>query len=134
MRNETLSETFALELMREGKLLMRMHTVNGARWFVVPGGKITDSVAKRILARPDVQPHDNGLFPGCEQTFRLSGDWRAPPRLTASCMRTGKRPHPRSGCSEAGSEAGAGGTGGTAVRRRPAVVCSSLTRNRARRR
>jgi hypothetical protein len=96
MRDQTLSENFALELMREGKVLMRMHTVNGMRWFIVPGGKITDSVANRILARPDVQPHDSGLFPGCEQTFKLRGDWRAPPRLTASCMSTGKRPRARS--------------------------------------
>jgi hypothetical protein len=81
--------------MREGKLLMRMHTVNGLRWFVVPGGKVADSVAKRILARPDVQPHDTGLFPGCEQTFQLRGDWRAPPRIT-SCISTRKRPHSRS--------------------------------------
>jgi hypothetical protein len=76
MRDRTLSETFALELMREGKLLMKMHTPSGMRWFVVPGGQITDAVATRILARPDVQPHDSGLFPGCEQTFQLRGDWR----------------------------------------------------------
>jgi hypothetical protein len=86
MRNETLSEAFALDLIREGKILMRMHTVNGLRWFVVPGGKVAESVAKRILARPDVQPHDSGLFPGCEQTFCLCGDWRAPPRPPTSCM------------------------------------------------
>jgi hypothetical protein len=73
--------------MREGKVLMRMHTVNGMRWFIVPGGKITDSVANRILARPDVQPHDSGLFPGGEQTFKLRGDWRAPPRLQANTRR-----------------------------------------------
>jgi hypothetical protein len=42
---------------------------------VVPGGQVTESVVKRILARPDVQPHDSGLFPGCEQTFKLRGDW-----------------------------------------------------------
>jgi hypothetical protein len=77
MRNQTLSETFALELMREGKLLMKMHTVNGMRWFVVPGGQISDKTAERILARRDVQPHDSGLFPGCEQTFRLRGNWRS---------------------------------------------------------
>jgi hypothetical protein len=87
MRNETLSEAFALDLMREGRLLTRMHTVSGLRWFIVPGGKITDSVANRILARPDVQPSDPGLFPGCEQTFSLSGDWRAPPRPTTSHVR-----------------------------------------------
>jgi hypothetical protein len=76
MRDRTLSETFALELMREGKLLRKMHTHNGMRWFVVPGGQVTDAVARRILARPDVQPRDSGLFPGCEQTFQLRGDWR----------------------------------------------------------
>jgi hypothetical protein len=87
MRNETISEAFALELMREGNLLMRMHTTNGLRWFVVPGGKVTNSVAERILARPDVQPHDGGLFSGCEQSFRLSGDWRLPARPTTSHVR-----------------------------------------------
>jgi hypothetical protein len=77
MRDQALSEADALELLREGKLLMRMHTVKGMRWFVVPGGPVTESTVKRILARPDVQPHDNGLFPGCEQTFRLRGNGRA---------------------------------------------------------
>jgi hypothetical protein len=67
-------QTFALELMREGKLLLRMHTVNGMRWFIVFGGQVAESVAKRLLARPDVQPYDSGLFPGCAQTFRLHGD------------------------------------------------------------
>jgi hypothetical protein len=87
MRNETLSEAFALDLMREGRLLTKMHTVSGLRWFIVPGGRVTDNVAERILARPDVQPSDPGLFPGCAQTFRLSGDWRVPPRTTPSHMR-----------------------------------------------
>lgn len=66
-------QTFALELMREGKLLLRMHTVNGMRWFIVPGGPVAESVVKRLLARPDVQPYDSGLFAGCAQTFRLHG-------------------------------------------------------------
>jgi hypothetical protein len=86
MRNETISEAFALDLLREGRLLMKLHTVHGLRWFVVPGGKVAESVAKRILARPDVQPHDTGLFPGCEQTFQLCGDWRLPTRPTTSRM------------------------------------------------
>jgi hypothetical protein len=73
MRGRTLSESFALDLMREGKPLMRMHTVHGMRWFIVPGGQVTDSVAGRILARRDVQPRDSGLFPGCDQTFQLGG-------------------------------------------------------------
>jgi hypothetical protein len=78
MRDQTLSESFAIELLREGKLLMRMHTTAGRRWFIVGGGggQIAESVAKRLLARPDVQPHDSGLFPGHEQTFRLGSRGR----------------------------------------------------------
>jgi hypothetical protein len=72
-----ISEVDALELLREGKLLMRMHTVNGMRFFIVPGGQIADSVARRILSRKDVQPVDSGLFPGHEQTYRMRADWRA---------------------------------------------------------
>jgi hypothetical protein len=71
MRQETLAEDFALDLMREGRLLMRMNTVNGLRWFIVPGGQVAESTVKRLLARNDVQPYDSGLFPGCEQKFRL---------------------------------------------------------------
>jgi hypothetical protein len=66
-----ISERDAMGLLREGRLLMRMHTAVGMRWFVVPGGQIADTVAKRILARRDVQPYDSGLFPSCEQTFRM---------------------------------------------------------------
>jgi hypothetical protein len=76
MRDQTLSENFAIELLREGKLLMRMHTVNGKRWFILGGGQVADSVARRLLERPDVQPHDSGLFPGCDQTFRLGSKGR----------------------------------------------------------
>jgi hypothetical protein len=73
MRNQTLGEAFALNLLREGKLLMRMHTVNGLRWFIMPGGQVADSVVRRILARPDVHPFDDGLFPGHAQTYKLCG-------------------------------------------------------------
>jgi len=82
MRDQTLSEDFALDLMREGRLLMKLHTVHGRRWFVVPGGQVAESVAKRILQRPDVQPFDSGLFPGCDQTFKLRSKWSASSRGT----------------------------------------------------
>jgi hypothetical protein len=70
-----LNEKSALALMRAGRPLMKMHTNQGLRWFVVPGGQIADVIAERLLARPDIQPHDPGLFAGCEQTFKL-GNWR----------------------------------------------------------
>jgi hypothetical protein len=79
-----ISEVDALELLREGSLLMQMHySGDRTRWYVVPtargqgGGQIADNVAERILKRKDVQPFDSGLFPGCEQTFRMRADWRA---------------------------------------------------------
>jgi hypothetical protein len=55
---------------------MKMHTTKGRRWFVVPGGQVAESVAQRLLERPDVQPFDAGLLPGHDQTFKLSANWR----------------------------------------------------------
>jgi hypothetical protein len=79
-----INETFAIEHLREGSLLMQMHySGDRTRWYVVPtargqgGGQIADNVAQRILKRPDVQPFDSGLFPGHEQTYRMRADWRA---------------------------------------------------------
>jgi hypothetical protein len=72
-----ITETFALELMREGRPLMRMHGIDRMRWYIVPGGQIADNVVERILVRRDVQPCRDGLFPGCDQTFRMRADWRA---------------------------------------------------------
>jgi hypothetical protein len=70
MRDSTISEVFALELMREGKLLMRMHTVNGLRWFVVPGGQIADSTLNESYRVPTC----NRTTAGCSQDVsRLSG-------------------------------------------------------------
>src|SRR6266436_2236896 len=73
---ETLREDCALKLMREGRPMLKMHTRQGLQWFVAPGGQITNTVASRILARSDVQPSADGLFPNCDQTFRLRNNWR----------------------------------------------------------
>jgi hypothetical protein len=79
-----ISEVDALEYLREGSLLMRMHhSGDRLRWYIVAtercqgGGQIADAVAERILRRNDVQPHNDGLFPGCSQTYRMRRDWRA---------------------------------------------------------
>jgi hypothetical protein len=76
MKTKTLAENDALELMREGRAMFKMHTVQGMQWFIAPGGQITETVAQRILARPDVQPQRDGLFPYCDQTFKLRSNWR----------------------------------------------------------
>jgi hypothetical protein len=66
-----IDEQFALELMRENKPLMLMHTPSGVAWFVLGGGRIPDVVAEHIIARPDVEPGRDGLFSNLSQTFRL---------------------------------------------------------------
>lgn len=76
MKTPTLTKTDALEYMREGRPLVRMHTRIGMKWFIAPGGEVSDAVAAHILARSDVQPGRDGMFPGCDQTFRLARDWR----------------------------------------------------------
>jgi hypothetical protein len=66
-----ISEQFALDLMREDKPLMCMHTTSGMAWFVLGGGRIPDVVAERIIARPDVEPNQDALFRHHSQTYRL---------------------------------------------------------------
>jgi hypothetical protein len=63
----------AADLMRAGGILTQMHSKAGLRWYIVPGGEITERIADGLLARPDVQPANDGLFPGISQTFRLRG-------------------------------------------------------------
>jgi hypothetical protein len=62
----------AADLMRIGRSLMQMHDRNGVGWYIVPaGGEVTEKIATELLARPDVQPSADGLFPGISQTFRM---------------------------------------------------------------
>jgi len=59
------------DLMRQGGILARTHTSTGLRWSTDSGGEVSAAVAAELLKRPDVQPNDDGLFPGLSQTFRL---------------------------------------------------------------
>lgn len=63
----------AADLMRKGGTLMQMHTRWGLRWFITgsPGGECDPDVANKLLERPDVQPSNDGLFPGISQTFKI---------------------------------------------------------------
>jgi hypothetical protein len=67
-----ISESSALNLMHSGRPLLKMHHHDRVRWYVVPGGQVSDDVAARILKRPDVQPRNDGLFRGCDQTYQLN--------------------------------------------------------------
>jgi hypothetical protein len=71
-RNQILRLKAAELLMHKPyTYLMQMHTSAGPEWFVVPGGRVRSDDAAKIIARPDVVPHDNGLFPGIEQSWKL---------------------------------------------------------------
>lgn len=63
----------AAELLmhKPGTFLMLMHTPEGRAYFVVPGGRVRSDDAAKIIARPDIVPHDNGLFPGIHQSWKL---------------------------------------------------------------
>jgi hypothetical protein len=72
MTTEKLKLGQAVELMRNGRPLMKMHTKFGTSWFVVPGGELTDADAQKIICRNDVQPNSDGLFPGINQTYKIT--------------------------------------------------------------
>jgi hypothetical protein len=61
----------ATGLMRKGGCLAQMHTTSGVKWFIVPDGEVADKVAKSLLEHPQIQPANDGLFPGISQTYRF---------------------------------------------------------------
>ena len=70
MNTSKLTEREIVELMRDGRHLALMHNVRrGKEWYLIPGGRLKDDVAHALLAREDIQPSHDGLFPGISQTF-----------------------------------------------------------------
>lgn len=76
---KTLCLRDALELMRvEGHRLMLMHTNKakpgdpaGKAYYLVPGGYVNATDTQKIIRRDDVRPNEDGLFPGCSQSWRM---------------------------------------------------------------
>jgi hypothetical protein len=68
-----IKEKQAMERMRSGSCLIHMHGTRniGPHWFVVPGGPVSDVVAKRIREHPCVTGGKDGLFPHHDQTWRF---------------------------------------------------------------
>jgi hypothetical protein len=56
---------------RPGTFLMKMHDKDGTAFFVVPGGRLRNDDAEKIIARTDIVPDNNGLFPGVDQSWRM---------------------------------------------------------------
>jgi hypothetical protein len=71
MAKTTIKASQAADLMRAGSALRQMHTRHGIKFFLIPGGEVSDKVAAELIERPDVQPDADGLFPDTAQTFRL---------------------------------------------------------------
>ena len=72
-RKQIITVFRALDLMRGGGTLVQMHSASGLRWYIVPHGEVTERVANELLKRPDIQPSQDGLFPGISQTFKMRG-------------------------------------------------------------
>jgi hypothetical protein len=71
-------ERFTAMLRRPGARLLLMHTSSPTecstetkRWFIVPGGQVPADIAEELKARPDVYGCADGLFSGCDQTWRF---------------------------------------------------------------
>ena len=70
-RNQCRLKAAERLMHKPGTYTMRMHTITGPEWFVVPGGRVRSDDAAKIIARPDVAPHDNGMFPDIKQSWKL---------------------------------------------------------------
>jgi hypothetical protein len=69
---KTLGYARAIEAMRMPETrLVRMHngglTGGGFAFYVIPGGRVEDQVAVKIIAHPLVRAGHDGLFPGHHQ-------------------------------------------------------------------
>jgi len=67
---KTFNENAALKLMRSGQSLVRMHTRHGSKWFLADG-QVSNETAQKLIARPDVEQFDPGLFAGFAQSYSL---------------------------------------------------------------
>jgi hypothetical protein len=87
-----ITHQYAIELLRSGqRYLAQMHTRAGRKWFIVPGGEVDTKIAQELLARPDIQPANDGLFPGISQTFKFrSTKFRQAPPAAMRAGATGR--------------------------------------------
>ncbi len=74
MRTNKRAQQRAYDRMNiPGRRLLQTNTQRGVRWDVVPGGpQVSDEDARAIIARPDVVPFQDGLFPGISQQYTVA--------------------------------------------------------------
>jgi hypothetical protein len=74
MKPKSLSTKTALSAMQRGASLVLMHdnaVPGGLSWCVLPGGRVSNEIARRIIVRGDVVSAEDGLLPGHSQTYRM---------------------------------------------------------------
>jgi hypothetical protein len=59
-------------LRRPGARLCLMHAGASKQFYIVPGGAVSHEIAGKLIDRPDVCGQHDGLFPGCDQTWRFA--------------------------------------------------------------
>jgi hypothetical protein len=68
----SMSQT--IELLHQGGHLLKTHTSTGREWQILPSGdRIKSRDASKIVERPDIRSMDDGLLPGCGQTWACWG-------------------------------------------------------------
>jgi hypothetical protein len=59
-------------LFQPGHVLQEIKSSRGRDFVIVPGGPVTETVARRLLDHPLCQPVDRGLLPECPQTWSFA--------------------------------------------------------------
>jgi hypothetical protein len=73
MREKSLKPSEAIRLLRKpGSRLILTNTARGREFYVVPGGKVTERAAKKILGLRALRPIDPGLWLETAQSWALT--------------------------------------------------------------
>jgi hypothetical protein len=76
-KNTVMSHARAVLAMHACARLCRMHEKGELVWFIAPttargdGGRVTDATASKLIAQSKVIGGDDGLWSGCDQTYRI---------------------------------------------------------------
>jgi hypothetical protein len=71
MKTTLTYEKAMASMRRPGTRLVKMHGGRDAGFYVVPGGRVEDSVAAKIMAHPLVRGGRDALWPGLDQSWRM---------------------------------------------------------------
>jgi hypothetical protein len=61
----------AIQMQKPGTRLCQMYAHGERRWYVIPGGAVSESTATKIIEQPNVIGQQDALFPGLHQTWTI---------------------------------------------------------------